>query len=127
MDRLRIAVYQRISSVAPNVHFQRQRGSATYPYVVFSFPNDVNAYRSKRPTILEIDVYDADRSGYNVAAEIEALTDAINRTLDYRTALDSGIGVKWQRIGRLAIPVPDDPNLWRRQLRYVARAWFLNS
>ena len=119
LNDCRKIVYDKLIALCPRVYYQQAPQGAVFPYVVFVFPTEGRQYKHQVERMLEVNVYDSSDSGYNVALEIENLTDSIDKVLDYQTGNYGDIRAWFRRIGRTAIPYPSDSNIWRRELLYV--------
>lgn len=125
MNNLRKIVYEKllkVKALGTNVYFGQAPTNAELPYVVFHFPSEGRTHKEQREVILEISVYDCERGGYNVANQIEQLTDNIDFEFDYSSAQtdnhSNNCSYWFRKIGRIAVPYPQESNIWRRELRY---------
>ncbi len=69
-EDVRTIVYQQLSTLTDNVYYEVAPDDAILPYIVYSFPSDGRVYKNQSVSDLQIDIYDADRDGYNVSREI---------------------------------------------------------
>lgn len=109
-------VFDEISTATNNVYPDKAGSDAQFPYAVFKFPSTLDVV-VRDEIILEIDVWDSVRDGYDVIKGIEGFTNIIDNSLRNKTKLNSNAFYKFERIGRSNIEDPD-PNIFRRQLRY---------
>lgn len=130
MNNLRKIVYDillRVPSLQSNVYFMEAPQDANLPYVVFTFPTQGRSHREQQEMAVQVDIYDCERGGYNVANQIEDLTDNINLELDYTTGrMDNQYGSKayWFRnTSRISVPYPQESNIWHRELRYTVKTY----
>lgn len=130
MNNLRKITYDKLLKVrnlGGRIYFMDAPMDAELPYVVFHFPSEGRTHREQREVTLEIAVYDCERGNYNVANQIEQLTDSINFEFDYssaQTANPSNNCSYWfRKIGRIAVPYPQESNIWRRELRYNVKTY----
>ncbi len=121
MTNIRTMVYDKLSPLCDNVFFSKAPEGTTFPYVVFSFPAEGRAYHQQVEKMLQIRVYDHQKDKYNMATEIEALTDDIEAVFDYRTAASGTTSAWFRKIGRIEIPFPPDEETWGRELTFEMR------
>ncbi len=122
MNDLRVIVTQKLRTVTDRVFFepeQVEQGTLT-PYVVFSFPSTDEPARNRSDVALEIDIFDTVKDGYNIAQELEGLTDRIDGLFYYAREIANGKGLIFIKAGRFKVPDPN-PNVWRRRLRYIVK------
>jgi hypothetical protein len=121
MVDLYILVKQKISEVSQKVYPERASSEAQFPYVVFNFPTTSDAI-VRDDIILEVDIWDSKRSGYDVLSAIEQLTTQVDNTLKNLKELDNDTFYKFERVTRLNLKDPDT-NIFRRQLRYLVKKY----
>ena len=120
---LRQAVYNAISVLGIDVYYENAPDTVQLPYMVYSFPSEYNAYKKRVTKVLQIDLYDVAREGYNVESEIEQTADNINTALDY-VPLAYGSVIGWcKRLNRIGVPFPDGSNLMQRELTYELKTY----
>lgn len=130
MNELRKIVYNKllkVKALGTNVYYMQAPMDATLPYVVFHFPNIGRTHREQSEVTLDIGVYDCERGGYNVANQIEQLTNNIDYEFDYSTSETNNhannCAYWFRKIGRIAVPYPQESNIWRRELRYNVKTY----
>lgn len=130
MSDLRKVVYDKllkVRSLGTNIYYMQAPMDAELPYVVFAFPSEGRTHREQCEKVLEISMYDCERSNYNVANQIEQLTDNVDFEFDYsssQTANASNNYSYWfRKTGRIAVPYPQETNIWRRELRYNVKIY----
>lgn len=130
MNDLRKIVYDillKVPSVTNNVYFMKAPMDASLPYIVFTFPSEGRTHKGQEEIVLEVNVYDCERGEYNVANQIERLTDNINFELDYKTGETENHADEtaywFRKTSRIAVPYPQDSNMWRRELRYNVKKY----
>lgn len=134
MNRLRKIVYNKlknVSNLGDRIYYVQAPQNAELPYVVFNFPSEGRTHREQSEVTLEIAIYDCERGDYNVANQIEQLTDNVDFEFDYvsgETANHSNNCSYWfRKNGRIAVPYPQESNIWRRELRYNVRVYNING
>jgi len=120
---LRTIVYQKISPLCSNCYYGKAIQGATYPYVVFSFPSNGRAYKDQVEYELEVAIYDAPKSGYNVASAIDKLAGKIREVLDYQTGSQGETSGWFKFEQRIEIPFPDGADILGRTLRFTAKTY----
>lgn len=112
----------RIKTVFAKVYPVSAASNVTFPYVVYNFPT-VTDSSIRDDVMLEVDIWDTKRDGYDVLSGIEGLTSKVDGVLKNATNLDSdNVFIKIERVARLALKDPDE-NIYRRQLRYRIRVY----
>lgn len=110
----------RLKDVHGRVFHESAGKGATFPYVVYKFPNSTDDFE-KEDFILEVDVWGV---GENTR-DLEELTDDISKALHkYHHYSEGVVQTSVYRINRVAIPDPDR-NIRRRQLRFVCKTYLL--
>lgn len=95
----------------------------TFPYISFKAPT-TNDIERMTQVIIEIDIWDKKKSGYDAQTAIEALTDTIEKGLEKYAFKNINIAGRFEKVTRLSFGKdPDDENLLRRQLRIEARTF----
>lgn len=125
MTSIRTMVYAKAAAIADRVFFVKAPEGTTFPYVVFSFPDEGRAYHQQIEKMLQLRVYDHEKDGYTVATEIETLTDELEETFDYKTASHETTTAWFRKIGRNEIPFPEDDETWGRELLFEMRNYKL--
>ncbi len=120
---LRTIIYQRLSPLCPRCYYGQATQGSAYPYVVFSFPSNGRAYKEQVQREVEIAIYDAPKTGYNVATAIDTLADEITRVLDYKTGSQGDTSVWFKFEQRTELPFPDGTTMWGRLLRFTAHTY----
>lgn len=123
MFDLRKIVYQAISTYCPRCYYGQAAQGCEFPYIVFSFPSNGRAYKEQVARELEVAIYDAPKSGYNVANEIDTLTDNVKASLDYKTGSQDATSVWFKFEQRTEVPFPDGATIWGRVLRFTAHTY----
>ena len=98
-----------------------------FPYITFYMPSVSDIEQMDR-IIIEINIWDRNKSGYDVLTVIETLTDDIHNGVKKYKYIDSNIAVRFEFVNRLVYnnPEPEDKNVCRRELRFEARTFFTN-
>jgi hypothetical protein len=120
---LRKIVFSKVSPLCSNLFYEEAPQDTAYPYVVFSFPSNGRAYKGQVQRELELAIYDAPKSGYNVATAIDNLADEITRVLDYTTGAQGDLSAWFKFEQRTEIPFPDGTTMWGRILRFTAHTY----
>lgn len=123
MNNLKKIVYEKLVTVLPNVYFDRALQGTTFPYVVFSFPNEGRHYKDQVVREVEVSLYDTSKTGYNVSQAIDDMADEIIRVLDYKTGSQGVISVWFKIENRIETPFPDGVDVWGRTLQFTARTY----
>ncbi len=114
-------VTSKIKEVTPNVYPKKASRNATFPYVVYKFPT--TTYESVREdTMLEVDIWDAKRDGYDVVTAIEDLSERIDKKLRQERKMTNNMFVHFERVNKLDIG-DEDENIERIQLRYRLKVY----
>lgn len=116
MINLLTTLFQTLSQAHGAVYFEEAPSSAVYPYAVFKLPNSLEIESDRQDFILEIDVWDDSAD----TTRLEQLTDALDKQLYKLRHLDTNYCLLFQRTNRLMLP---DPDLKRRQLRYLIKTY----
>lgn len=127
MTSIRTMVFAKLAELAERVYFDKAPEGTEFPYVVFAFPAEGRAYKQQVEKLLQIRVYDHEKSAYNVATAIEDLTDLIESNFDYKTATHDTTTAWYRKIGRTEIPFPTDDETWGRELLFEMRNYKLGE
>lgn len=113
-------IIQKISPITPKV-FPEPTKCDVFPYVEFTFPNVDSISNSTDGILLVFDIWDAERTNYDVFAEIERLTSKIDNLFRDEHYATSEYHYMFQRVGKRSIT---DPNttIRRRQITYLVKA-----
>jgi len=125
MTSIRTMVYAKAVAITTRVFFNKAPRGTEFPYVVFSFPDEGRAYHNQVEKMLQVRVYDHEKDSYNVALEIETLTDELEAVFDYKTASHETTTAWFRKIGRIEIPFPVDDQTWGRELLFEMRNYKL--
>ena len=130
MNDLRKIVYSKllhVSGLGTNIYYMQAPMDAQLPYAVYTFPSEGRTHREQCEKVLEISIYDCERGNYNVANQIELLTDNVNFEFDYSSSCTANVGNNYsywfRKTGRIAVPYPQESNIWRRELRYTVKTY----
>lgn len=118
-------VTEQLKKSCSRVSFKRAKDNDTFPYVVYNLPSTSEVVANRDDIILEIDIWDIQRDGYDVISSIENLTDTIDKSLKDIRYLDGKHLLMFQRLNRLVLP-DEDKNIERRQLRYLIKSYDKN-
>jgi len=110
----------------PRVFNEHATANAIFPYVVFKFTSSTNLVSDREDIILEIDIWDTQKDGYDATLNVELLTDKIDKFLKKNRHIDDNQFLMFQKINRLNLP-DEDTNVRRRQLRYVVKYYDKNQ
>lgn len=122
-EDVRTIVYQQLSTLTDNVYYEVAPDDAILPYIVYSFPSDGRVYKNQSVSDLQIDIYDADRDGYNVSREIDNTLREVVILFDYKSFSQGESSFWMKQTSRQAIPFPEDSNMWARQLIFETRIY----
>ena len=116
MIRLPAKILSVLSDVHSRSHMDKAPEGEELPFIVFKLPNsDIQGERED--FILEVDIWDKERSGYDVRTEVTNLTEDVDQALNKLVHLEQGFLTRLHKINQLSVP-DDDNSIWRRQLRY---------
>lgn len=120
---LRQAVYDKLVAVGQDVYYETAPDHAKLPYIVYSFPSELISYQKRIVKLLQIDLYDVEREGYNVKEKIELTADNVDAVIDY-VPLAYGSVIGWcRRLNRIGVPFPEGTNLMQRELTYELKTY----
>lgn len=132
MNNLRKIVYEKllkVSGLGTNIYYMKAPQDATLPYAVFYFPSEGRTHKEQAEEVLEINIYDCEKGNYNVANQIEQLTDNIDFEFDYSTEstdnYSNNYSYWFRKTGRISVPYPQESNIWHRELRYNMKSYKL--
>lgn len=123
INEIRQIVYDKLSAIFARVYYQQAPQKAQIPYVVYSFPAEMGQHKKQDVQILQIDITDCERGGYNVAREIENSANEVDLSFNYLPDTTWTVSAWFRRISRIAVPFPEESNVWRRELRYEVRIY----
>ena len=130
MIELRKVLNNYLKSIHPRVFFQTAPSDATFPYVVYDFPNISDDGELQEIILIDIDGWDRPDNGdtmplENLMASIDGDGDLINPTgLNKRTLAAEKIAVSLYLETKL--PLTDtDPLIKRRKYTYQAKLFNL--
>ena len=89
-----------------------------FPYVVFKIPT-ITPMFVRDDIILEVTIWGDNKDTTVIENLTDSIDNALNRYLYYEPGV---ISTRLYRIGRLAIPDPDE-RLRRRELRYICKTF----
>lgn len=94
--------------------------NAIFPYVVFNVTSTSITEKDREDVIVEIDIWDYQKDGYDAIVNVEMLTDKIDKYLRSVRQKEGDSLLIFEKINRLSLP-DEDSNIKRRQLRYVVK------
>lgn len=109
-----------LKKLSPRVYNEYATSNAIFPYVVFNIRTSNILETNREDVILEIDIWDIQKDGYDAIVNVELLTDKIDKFLKDNRHNDENQVLIFSKIGRLSLP-DENTNIKRRQLRYVVR------
>ena len=121
MVDLYVLVSNEISKVTKEVYPEQASSDAQFPYVVYDFPTTTDV-GVREDIILEVNIWDSRRDGYDVITGIEQMASSIDEVLKNVINLDDSTLYKFERLNRLNLKDPE-PNIFRRQLRYRVKKY----
>lgn len=115
-----------LKKLTPRVFNKRATSNTIFPYVVFNFRTTTVSERNREDVVVEIDIWDYQKDGYDAIVNIELLADKIDKFLrSVRHNGDNSVLI-FQKVGRLNLP-DTDTNIERIQLRYVVKFYDKNQ
>lgn len=120
---VRKVLYQLLKTLGIDVYYEIAPDDAILPYIVYSSPTDGRVYKNQVVSDVQIDIYDAERDGYNVAVEIDNYLKEVESLLDYKSFAEGNSSFWFKRTSRQAIPFSEDSNIWARQLVFETRIY----
>lgn len=108
---------EELSKISPRVYFKDAKTDATFPYITFNLPNSTNPETDSENVVLEINIWDYSRDGYDASRNAEILTDRIDDFLKFNRHLGEDHLFIFSKRNRLSLRDPDR-NIERRQVRY---------
>lgn len=115
-----------LKKLTPRVFNERATSNAIFPYVVFNIRTSNVTERFREDVIIEIDIWDYQKDGYDAILNVESLTNKIDKFLRNVRHNDDNSVFIFQKINRLSLP-DEDTNVKRRQLRYVVKYYDKNQ
>lgn len=106
-----------LSKISPRVYFKDAKTDAIFPYIVFNLPNSTNPETDSEVVVLEINIWDYSRDGYDASKGVEIITSRIEEFLKFNRHLGDDHLFIFSKRNRLTLRDPDR-NIERRQLRY---------
>jgi hypothetical protein len=116
IDLLKIT-FGKLAESGTNIYFEEAPMNATFPYAVFTFPNSIDLETDRQDFTLQVDVWD---NNLTDTTRLENATSQIDKTLHKLRFINEQYLLIFQRENRLMIP---DPDLKRRQLRYIVKTY----
>ena len=115
-----------LHKLTPRVYNEYASDDAIFPYVVFNVRASNITERNREDIVVEIDIWDYKKDGYDAIVNVELLTNEIDKFLRQVRYNGEDSLLIFQKINRL--PIPDsDENVKRRQLRYVVKTYDKNQ
>lgn len=115
-----------LKKINPKVYNERALSTTLFPYVVFKIRNSSLLENDREDVIVEVDIWDIQKDGYDAIVNIELLTDKIDKFLKNVRHNDENQVLIFSRIGRLNL-LDEDSNIKRRQLRYLVKSYEKNQ
>lgn len=115
IDLLKIT-FGKLAESGTNIYFEEAPTNATFPYAVFTFPNSIDVETDRQDFTLQVDVWD----NLPDTTRLENATTQIDKQLYKLRFIDDKYLLMVQRENRLMIP---DPDIKRRQLRYIVKTY----
>ena len=117
---------QELKKISPRVFNGNATKDAVFPYVVFKIPTSNIMEKNREDVIIEIDVWDIQKDGYDATINVEVLTSKIDKFLKNARYNGDNSVLIFQKINRLSLP-DEDENVKRRQLRYLVKFYDKNQ
>ena len=117
--KLRTALTPILKEVHPKVYYEKVSSKATFPYIVFNFPNSTDD-GSLEQFVLDVDAWDDPEDGDTTI--LETLISNIDQILNRRTISIGNIRATIYRDNRLVLE-DDDPRIRRRKYIYQVRTY----
>lgn len=115
-----------LKKLSPRVYNEVANQNAIFPYVVFNIVTSSITEKNREDVIIEIDIWDYVKDGYDAVLNVELLTNKIDKFLKNNRHNDEESVFIFQKINRLSLP-DEDKNIKRRQLRYVVKYYDKNQ
>lgn len=115
MINLRKEIQSLLKSKASSVYYQDAPETASFPYVIFDFPNSFDNF-GQDVYNLDIDIWDNKIN----TTDLEVLADTLWDSLNKYTHIDANIQFVIYRMNRLALK-DNDPSIRRRKLIFQVR------
>jgi hypothetical protein len=107
-------IYNQIQSTYEKTYFEKAPQDTLYPYVVFHLPN-ISEVEVREDIVLEVDIW----TNTGDIAELETITDNVDKKLNRLPNLDDNFQCKIYRDTPYRLTLPDqDETIDRRRLRY---------
>jgi hypothetical protein len=117
---LRTAMKTFLKSIHPQVYFEIPSDKATFPYLIYDLPNSLTIDESTETFVLEIDGWDTPADQDTTA--LEMLMDSVDKGLQGKVVLISGMAFKFHRENRFSLR-DDDKRIRRRKYVYEIRTF----
>lgn len=111
---------QELKKISPRVFNGNATKDAVFPYVVFKIPTSNIMEKNREDVIIEIDVWDIQKDGYDATINVEVLTSEIDNFLKNARFNGDNAVLIFQKMNRLSLP-DEDENIKHRQLRYLVK------
>lgn len=115
-----------LKKINPRVFNGNANEGAIFPYIVFYIPTITEVDESQQEVILEIDIWDISRDGYDATSNVEILTNRIEKIFKENRHIDQNQLLVFTKINRLSLR-DTDTNVKRRQLRYAIKYYNRNQ
>lgn len=115
-----------LKKLTPRVFNENAPTNSIFPYVVFKIVTSNIVEKDREDVIIEIDIWDIKKDGYDAIVSVETLTDKIDKFLKKNRHNGENSVLIFQKINRLSLP-DEDTNIKRRQLRYVVKFYDKNQ
>lgn len=109
-----------LKNLTPRVFNENATPNAIFPYVVFNIRTSSVVERDREDVIIEIDIWDYQKDGYDAIVNVELLTNKIDKYLKSVRHIEDDSLLIFEKINRLSLP-DEDSNIKRRQLRYLVK------
>lgn len=106
-----------LNKFSPRVYHENAKENALFPYVVFNLPSSTIPENDSEVVVLEIDIWDYSRDGYDATVGVEVLTNRVSEFFKYNRTLNEDYLMIFTKLNEFSLKDPD-PNIKRKQLRY---------
>lgn len=117
MIEIRKVIESKLQAITTKTYYQDADDDATYPYLVYDFPNSNDDGTLERFD-MDVDAWD---DSTNTTA-LETLIDSADKALHRLTVVVGGLSMTIYRENRLSLE-DDDPRLKRRKYIYQVRTY----
>lgn len=117
---------EELKKFSPRVFNKYANDNAIFPYVVFNIGTSNIIEKDREDVVVEIDIWDYMRDGYDAVMNIETLTSRIDNFLKNKIYNGENSVLIFEKTNRLTVP-DEDERVERRRLRYIVKFYDKNQ